>query len=229
MMMNCIRAGEDRTAALNLEDPAQARATPSLPAETDTEQEDKDDKFFLEVLYGMNADALRAEAEEEEARAKRPDAAVHDGGKSASSKESSAHARGNKLAAPEVSTNKSHKIANDYSELHLQDTNQAAASGKPSANNASASSTKKAGIGRHGNPKMHLAVAIRQCYPTKTLLDALLEAGFIFPDLGKPGVTDATCRDAERGVSLTQHKNQLMRRLRLNKEAAKVATQDLEG
>lgn len=68
--------------------------------------------------------------------------------------------------------------------------------------------------GKRGDPRMHKAVALRMANPRLTLLDALVQGGFVFPSVGQPGGSDRTIRD-EDGVLLYQRKNQLNRRLRL--------------
>jgi hypothetical protein len=72
--------------------------------------------------------------------------------------------------------------------------------------------------GRHGDNRMHRAVAARLLKPDLSLLQALIEGGFVFPD-----ITDSECRSDRNiydsdGVLLCQRKNQLSRRLRLAKK-----------
>uniref|UniRef100_A0A7S2EAM9 Uncharacterized protein n=1 Tax=Trieres chinensis TaxID=1514140 RepID=A0A7S2EAM9_TRICV len=79
--------------------------------------------------------------------------------------------------------------------------------------------SKPSNYGRKGDPRMHRAVAAKKKYPKMTLLDALLAGGFSFPMLGVSGMTDCTLRDTDN-VLLYQRKNQLHRRLRLDKKRA---------
>jgi len=67
--------------------------------------------------------------------------------------------------------------------------------------------------GRHGDQRMNKAVKARQQDPKMSLLAALLQGGFIFPQLYTPGVKMAQVKDTE-GVTVYQRKNQLNRRLR---------------
>mmetsp|Transcript_6898 Transcript_6898/g.19362 ORF Transcript_6898/g.19362 Transcript_6898/m.19362 type:complete len:533 (+) Transcript_6898:519-2117(+) len=69
-------------------------------------------------------------------------------------------------------------------------------------------------VGRRGDPRMHEAVRYRLTHPKCTLLDALVHGGFLFPPLHLANVSDRFVRDAN-GVTLSQRKNQLMRRLRV--------------
>uniref|UniRef100_A0A7S4K3P1 Uncharacterized protein n=2 Tax=Odontella aurita TaxID=265563 RepID=A0A7S4K3P1_9STRA len=71
--------------------------------------------------------------------------------------------------------------------------------------------------GRRGDPRMHRAVAIRLAHPCRPLLDALMEGGFTFPKLNRPGANDRNMYD-EDGVLLFQRKNQLNRRIRQAKK-----------
>ena len=71
--------------------------------------------------------------------------------------------------------------------------------------------------GRSGDERMHKAVAARRQNPDISLLDALLAGGFVFPNMYAPGIKSSEAKDID-GVSVTQRKNQLMRRLRLDKD-----------
>jgi len=87
---------------------------------------------------------------------------------------------------------------------------------------ASASISKKGKVksnkGRHGDPRMHRAVAARLMNPELSLLESLIEGGFIFPDGTEgSGKSDRNIYDSDR-VLLCQRKNQLSRRLRLAKK-----------
>jgi len=76
--------------------------------------------------------------------------------------------------------------------------------------------------GRHGDPRMHRAVAARLLNPEMNLLESLLEGGFTFPN-GAPSdaenvdKSDRDIHDSD-GILLSQRKNQLSRRLRLAKK-----------
>uniref|UniRef100_A0A7R9Z9J4 Uncharacterized protein n=1 Tax=Pseudictyota dubia TaxID=2749911 RepID=A0A7R9Z9J4_9STRA len=74
-------------------------------------------------------------------------------------------------------------------------------------------STPSVPKGKRGDPRMHRAVALRMGNPQMTLLDALVQGGFVFPGVGQPGASDRNIRDSD-GVLLYQRKNQLNRRLR---------------
>jgi hypothetical protein len=78
--------------------------------------------------------------------------------------------------------------------------------------------SKASNKGRHGDPRMHRAVAARLLNPELSLLEALLEGGFCFPEGTEgSGKSDRNIYDAD-GVLLCQRKNQLSRRLRLAKK-----------
>ena len=77
----------------------------------------------------------------------------------------------------------------------------------------------KSAKGRHGDNRMHRAVAARLLKPDLSLLQALIEGGFVFPEVS----SDAECKSDRNiydsdGVLLCQRKNQLSRRLRLAKK-----------
>lgn len=74
--------------------------------------------------------------------------------------------------------------------------------------------------GQQGDPRMNGAVAARLADPAMTLLAALREGGFVFPDADKPGMQANSCFDTD-GVSLYQRRNQLLRRIRNIKKRAK--------
>eukprot|EP00558_Chaetoceros_sp_UNC1202_P002391 CAMPEP_0197241214 /NCGR_PEP_ID=MMETSP1429-20130617/7308_1 /TAXON_ID=49237 /ORGANISM="Chaetoceros sp., Strain UNC1202" /LENGTH=361 /DNA_ID=CAMNT_0042701015 /DNA_START=104 /DNA_END=1189 /DNA_ORIENTATION=- len=93
---------------------------------------------------------------------------------------------------------------------------------KPKATPKSKSSNK----GRHGDPRMHRAVAARLMNPELSLLEALIEGGFKFPEGTEgTGKSDRNILDAD-GVLLCQRKNQLSRRLRLAKKRQLVTRGD---
>ena len=72
--------------------------------------------------------------------------------------------------------------------------------------------------GRHGDPRMHKAVMARLLNPEITLLEALLEGGFTFPDgVEGPGKIGRNIYDSD-GVLLSQRKNALSRRLQIAKK-----------
>lgn len=78
--------------------------------------------------------------------------------------------------------------------------------------------TKTSNKGRHGDPRMHRAVAARLLNPELSLLEALIEGGFAFPEGTEgSGKSDRNIYDTD-GVLLCQRKNQLSRRLRLAKK-----------
>jgi len=80
--------------------------------------------------------------------------------------------------------------------------------------------------GRHGDPRMHRAVAARLLNPELSLLEALLEGGFTFPEGTEgSGKSDRNIFDSE-GVLLCQRKNQLSRRLRLAKKRQQASRND---
>lgn len=64
-----------------------------------------------------------------------------------------------------------------------------------------------------GDPRMNSALAAKLKKPEMSLLDALLEGGFEFTDLGKSRLSAKKIFDTEN-VSLYQRKNQLNRRIR---------------
>ncbi len=77
---------------------------------------------------------------------------------------------------------------------------------------------KNSSKGRHGDPRMHRAVAARLLNPELSLLESLLEGGFTFPEGTEgSGKSDRNIHDSD-GVLLCQRKNQLSRRLRLAKK-----------
>jgi len=77
-------------------------------------------------------------------------------------------------------------------------------------NNNSPSSPHRTHI--RGDQRMYRAVAAKQANPRLALLDALVMGGFVFPELWRAELTDKTTLEAD-GVSLSQRKNQLSRRL----------------
>eukprot|EP00979_Chaetoceros_neogracilis_P013533 scaffold3891_cov290-Chaetoceros_neogracile.AAC.3 len=90
----------------------------------------------------------------------------------------------------------------------------------------SAKRSKNSNKGRHGDPRMHRAVASRLLNPELSLLEALLEGGFTFPEGTEgSGKSDRNIFDAD-GVLLCQRKNQLSRRLRLAKKRQQASRVD---
>ena len=71
--------------------------------------------------------------------------------------------------------------------------------------------------GRSGDPRMTMAVQAKLDNPDMPLVDALVEGGFIFPELDAPGVKISNVKDTDN-VTVYQRRNQLMRRLRLLKK-----------
>ena len=96
----------------------------------------------------------------------------------------------------------------------------------PKIANSSAKRSKNSNKGRHGDPRMHRAVAARLLNPELSLLEALLEGGFTFPEGTEgSGKSDRNIFDAD-GVLLCQRKNQLSRRLRLAKKRQQASRAD---
>ncbi len=79
---------------------------------------------------------------------------------------------------------------------------------EPNKNNIMKKNKSK--LGRRGDPRMHKAVAARLKNPNLTLLDALREGGFNYP---QEALNMGTFSDADN-IQLCQRKNQLSRRLR---------------
>ena len=71
--------------------------------------------------------------------------------------------------------------------------------------------------GRHGDPRMNAAVQAKLENPDLPLLDALATGGFVFKDINKPGVKSSEAKDAA-GVTVYQRRNQLLRRLRKERQ-----------
>lgn len=71
--------------------------------------------------------------------------------------------------------------------------------------------------GRSGDPRMTMAVQAKLDNPDMPLVDALVEGGFVFPELDAPGVKISNVKDTDN-VTVYQRRNQLMRRLRLLKK-----------
>ena len=71
--------------------------------------------------------------------------------------------------------------------------------------------------GRSGDPRMTRAVQAKLDNPDVPLVDALVEGGFVFPELDAPGVKISNVKDTDN-VTVYQRRNQLMRRLRLLKK-----------
>eukprot|EP00553_Chaetoceros_curvisetus_P007260 CAMPEP_0204616286 /NCGR_PEP_ID=MMETSP0717-20131115/3566_1 /ASSEMBLY_ACC=CAM_ASM_000666 /TAXON_ID=230516 /ORGANISM="Chaetoceros curvisetus" /LENGTH=370 /DNA_ID=CAMNT_0051629475 /DNA_START=109 /DNA_END=1221 /DNA_ORIENTATION=- len=89
---------------------------------------------------------------------------------------------------------------------------------KPTSATPAIKRKKNSSKGRHGDPRMHRAVAARLLNPELSLLESLLEGGFTFPEGTEgSGKSDRNIYDSD-GVLLCQRKNQLSRRLRLAKK-----------
>ena len=71
--------------------------------------------------------------------------------------------------------------------------------------------------GRTGDKRMNKAFDAKKQNPKMSHLDAILAGGFVFPNIYAPGVKLGDAKDLD-GVSVNQRKNQLMRRLRLDKK-----------
>jgi len=101
-----------------------------------------------------------------------------------------------------------------------------AESDSPLPSKGSAKRSKNSNKGRHGDPRMHRAVAARLLNPELSLLEALLEGGFLFPEGTEgSGKSDRNIFDSD-GVLLCQRKNQLSRRLRLAKKRQQASRAD---
>jgi hypothetical protein len=64
---------------------------------------------------------------------------------------------------------------------------------------------------------MNAAVQAKLENPDLPLLDALATGGFVFKDINKPGVKSSEAKDAA-GVTVYQRRNQLLRRLRKERQ-----------
>lgn len=91
--------------------------------------------------------------------------------------------------------------------------------GQPNQNDDKPLGKKKAKShpGRFGDPRMNLAVQAKQDNPSMPLLTALVKGGFVFPEMNKPGIKLSSCRDMDN-VTVYQRRNQLLRRLRQEKQ-----------
>ena len=87
----------------------------------------------------------------------------------------------------------------------------------PAAKAAGERKTNKKVPGRSGDERMNKAVLARKHDPNISLMQALLIGGFVFPEMYTPGVKMAKVKDTD-GVTVEQRKNQLNRRLRLDKK-----------
>jgi len=84
---------------------------------------------------------------------------------------------------------------------------------------ASTASKQSAHPGRPGDPRMNAAVQAKLEDPDLPLLEALAAGGFIFEDIKKPGVKSSEAKDKD-GVTVYQRRNQLLRRLRKERNRA---------
>lgn len=73
--------------------------------------------------------------------------------------------------------------------------------------------------GRKSDPRMDRAVQSKLDNPSLSLIDALREGGFIFPDLDDTCTPQYSVVDSDN-VKITQRKNQLLRRIRTAKQKA---------
>lgn len=71
--------------------------------------------------------------------------------------------------------------------------------------------------GRKSDPRMDRAVELKLNDPSLSLLDALRQGGFVFPDLDDSSTPQYTVVDSDN-VKITQRKNQLLRRIRSAKK-----------
>ena len=81
---------------------------------------------------------------------------------------------------------------------------------------AKTSSAVQGSRGRCGDPRMNRAVQAKIDNPHMPLMTALLRGGFVFPALDEPGVKLSAVKDTDN-VTVYQRRNQLLRRLRLEK------------
>jgi len=95
------------------------------------------------------------------------------------------------------------------------------ASPTPTTTNAAGgASTKTRRPGRKGDARMHRAVTLKIEKPETSLVEALQEGGFNFDGLNEKGKPHHEVFDQD-GVSLMQRKNQLLRRIRVEKKKKK--------
>lgn len=92
----------------------------------------------------------------------------------------------------------------------------------PDADSAKSSSAtaKTKRPGRKGDNRMHRAVTLKLDDPEMSLVDALQEGGFTFEGLNEKNKPHHEVFDQD-GVSLMQRKNQLLRRIRVEKKKKK--------
>jgi len=87
---------------------------------------------------------------------------------------------------------------------------------------------KKRVVGRKGDPRMNRAVAIRESDPNISLADALIAGGFEFSEYKEDGSKPRLYEDHD-GISLSQKKNQLIRRLRVKRKREMGQDENGEG
>ena len=95
---------------------------------------------------------------------------------------------------------------------------------KAGKTNAKKNDGKKKGLprpGRAGDARMTKAVQVKLNNPDLSLVDALIAAGFVFPELNETEAKMKSTVTDTNGVALYQRRNQLMRRLRQFKEREK--------
>ena len=102
-------------------------------------------------------------------------------------------------------------------------------SGNAKSTSSQKSNNRKGRSGRKSDPRMQRAVQIKLDNPDTALKDALQMGGFEFhPKNPAKGRTDKNLVD-ENGVSLSQHKNNLCRRLRQGKATASAKSNNSES
>lgn len=92
--------------------------------------------------------------------------------------------------------------------------------GAPEADATKSSTAKTRRPGRKGDARMHRAVTLKMASNDKSLVEALQEGGFNFDGLNEKGKPHHEVFDQD-GVSLMQRKNQLLRRIRVEKKKKK--------
>jgi len=90
----------------------------------------------------------------------------------------------------------------------------------PTPTTAASGASKTRRPGRKGDARMHRAVTLKIENPETSLVEALQEGGFNFDGLNEKGKPHHEVFDQD-GVSLMQRKNQLLRRIRVEKKKKK--------
>jgi len=101
----------------------------------------------------------------------------------------------------------------------------ASKSSSPAPGAAASGTTKTRRPGRKGDARMHRAVTLKIENPDTSLVEALQEGGFNFEGLNEKGKPHHEVFDQD-GVSLMQRKNQLLRRIRVEKKKKKDETKE---